>query len=62
MSRPETAEYVIHRVYDTEVQGSEVARIEASTYKWGPGNAFQRYIREQRPPAGKYMVHRFDGR
>lgn len=52
----ETAEYVVFKVYDSERQGSEVWRGEASTYKWGPGNAIERFVHEERPPAGKYLV------
>jgi hypothetical protein len=51
-----SAEYVVFKVYDNERQGSEIARVEASTYKWGPGNAMEKFVAEQRPPAAKYLI------
>lgn len=57
-----TAEYIVHKVYDNERtrgkirQGSEVARITASTYKWGPGNAIEAFAKSKNPPPGLYLV------
>lgn len=50
-----TAEFVIHKVFDRRprLQGHEVARVTVSTNKWGPANAIEKFVRENKPPAGK---------
>lgn len=50
------AEYDIFRVYEGGRQGKRIASIEASTYKWGPHNAFLKFVAQQLPEAGEYMV------
>lgn len=60
-----TAEFVIHDITDSETRnlrlsdrphGHEVARLVVSTNKWGPGNAIEKFVREQHPPEGFYLV------
>lgn len=49
------AEFIVYTVRDGG-SAREVWRGEVSTEKWGPRNAFEKFVHEKRPPAGKYMV------
>lgn len=52
-----SAEFIIHKVFNDNLrQGHEVGRVTVSTNKWGPSNAIEKFVRENRPPAGKYLV------
>lgn len=57
------AEFIIYRVSDEsgrqrveKLSGREVGRVTVSTHKWGPSNAIQKYVRENHPPEGVYLV------
>lgn len=46
----------IHRLFgDTDGQGKHVATVVVSDYKHACGNARDVFVREHRPPSGKYL-------
>lgn len=53
-------EFVIHKVQGgrgiADARGHEVGRVVVSTYKWGPGNAIEKFVRESQPDPGFYLV------
>lgn len=57
------AEFIIYRISDDaarprveHLSGREVGRVTVSTHKWGPGNAIEKFVREDHPPEGVYLV------